>query len=158
MVIKTIAKVKNFRCFNTVYAGFDSICPINIITGVSTWLNRQECNMMKNKQLPLKNRIGAFLLQVLCKQRVSLVEVESSGYPGIIIGKNNTGKSCLLDFVKYLTTGNKADISLCAAFEFSKILNEAELKSFFLETTNGGILCGNHWNSHGRFFVGKTVK
>lgn len=73
----------------------------------------------------------------------------------VLIGKNNTGKSHLIDFVEALcaeTPYRKEWECLCEG-----VLEEAELKRVFLETTSGGDLPGNHWREHGQCFIGKRV-
>lgn len=74
----------------------------------------------------------------------------------LIIGRNNTGKSHLLDLVPVLcggVTGAKGWTYQC-----SGKLTEDELRRIFREDTSGGELGGNHWNQHGRLFVDQNVE
>ncbi len=76
------------------------------------------------------------------------------GYEGIrpvnlIIGRNNTGKSTLLDLVDYATAprdlsnlghrGQQPEVIVTSA------LSEEELRRVFREDTSGGGIPGNHW-------------
>ena len=73
----------------------------------------------------------------------------------VIIGRNNSGKSHLLDFVE----------SLCSDKPFrrewqyrcSGKLDEKSLKEVFSEHTNGNDLNGNHWYDHGLHLVNAIV-
>lgn len=73
----------------------------------------------------------------------------------VIIGRNNSGKSQLIDLVG----------SLCKASPYQKgtkyrcsgVLDEASLRSRFPENTNAGELQGNHWHHHGAVLRGKTI-
>jgi putative ATP-dependent endonuclease of the OLD family len=69
----------------------------------------------------------------------------------IIIGRNNTGKSQLLDFVQLLCTGVRGSIP-CELTCVGK-LSESELRSVFLQNNSGRELSGNHWFDHGINFV-----
>ena len=87
------------------------------------------------------------------------------GYTGIrpinlIIGRNNTGKSTLLDLVDYATEpkdlsglghrGQHPEVILVSE------LAEPELRRVFQETTSGGNIGGNHW-IFGRRWIGKPL-
>jgi len=96
------AKFKGHRCFKNEWAGFEKICPVNVI-----------------------------------------------------IGRNNTGKSALLDLVEALAKGDlqKSALQFC----FTGTLDEDTLRGAFPEGRSGGALgYGDHWN-HGRRFVGAPV-
>lgn len=78
----------------------------------------------------------------------------------IIIGRNNSGKSSLLDLLEYVT--NPHDIA-----EFShkgrqpevhirSPLSEAEIKKVFSPGTSGGKIGGNYWE-FGESWVGKDI-
>jgi len=66
----------------------------------------------------------------------------------VIIGRNNTGKSQLLDLLKILTEP-KLDFSV-GKIQCSGVLDEPFLKSVFREGTTGGELGGRHWEDHGK--------
>jgi hypothetical protein len=73
----------------------------------------------------------------------------------VIIGKNNTGKSQLLDLVAVLCKGKLEEKGwryLCRG-----VLDERSLRPFFPENTTQGELGGNHWQDHGWQFVGVKV-
>lgn len=74
----------------------------------------------------------------------------------VVIGRNNTGKSRLLDLIEASTKSDYKKIGwdfLCVGK-----LTEADLKRQFPESTTGGQLGGNHWRNHGRLFVGADVE
>lgn len=73
----------------------------------------------------------------------------------VIIGRNNTGKSHLLELVQAMcksTLKNNDWKYLC-----SGILSEKELKKVFREDTSDGDLQGKHWRDHGTAFVNKQI-
>lgn len=69
----------------------------------------------------------------------------------VIIGRNNSGKSHLLDLVEALCDGKLFDHEW--DYRCRGVLDENSLQRVFLENTTGGALGGNHWNDHGRYFV-----
>lgn len=74
----------------------------------------------------------------------------------VIIGRNNSGKSHLLDMVELLTrpTGEKQPYSvLCKG-----VLDESFLMSVFRPNTSDGGLPGDHWKQNGRDLVGTPIK
>lgn len=74
----------------------------------------------------------------------------------VIIGRNNTGKSHLLDLVENIC---RAEYRVNGMhFRFSGVLDETALRKVFREGTGGNRLNGDHWLQHGRHFVGQTVK
>ena len=93
---------KDHLCFQTEWAGFDTIKPINVI-----------------------------------------------------IGRNNSGKSHLLDLVEALSEGQES--SRGWQCRYRGVLDEASLKNVFQDNTEGGSLAGNHWNDHGRHFVNTEI-
>jgi putative ATP-dependent endonuclease of OLD family len=73
----------------------------------------------------------------------------------VIIGRNNTGKSHLLDLASVLCKGNLNGHGwrfLCRG-----ILDEATLKRVFNENRFQGHLPGNHWSDHGNHFLGAPI-
>ena len=74
----------------------------------------------------------------------------------VIIGRNNSGKSHLLDLVEALCSKDNID-SQNWQYRYSSVLDEESLRSVFLENYSGGELggntWGNHWSDHGRHFV-----
>jgi len=73
----------------------------------------------------------------------------------VIIGRNNTGKSHLLDLVSTLCKGDLKK----SGWEFlcSGKLDEESLKTQFRLGTSGGMLGGDFWGSHGQFFKEKNI-
>jgi len=84
----------------------------------------------------------------------------------IIIGKNNSGKSKLLEFLQEFIKKNKDNPNLKLGGDFDilveKTLEEAELKSVFREGHSGGELsllgnAGDHWSAIGYKLVNKKM-
>ena len=73
----------------------------------------------------------------------------------VIIGRNNSGKSHLLDLVEALSQGELGNRDW--QYRCRGVLDEKSLKSRFRENRRGGELGGNHWNEHGRYFVDTEV-
>ena len=73
----------------------------------------------------------------------------------VIIGRNNSGKSHLLDLVKVLCDSKLFDREW--QYRCRGVLEEELLRQAFPENTSGGHLGGNHWYDHGQYFVGKEV-
>ena len=69
----------------------------------------------------------------------------------VIIGRNNSGKSHLLDLVEALCDGTLNDRGW--QYRLSSVLDEESLRSEFLENHIDGALGGNHWQAHGQHFV-----
>jgi len=65
----------------------------------------------------------------------------------VIIGRNNTGKSQLLDLVGALCEGNLGGRGW--RYRCSGILDAASLQTVFAPNTSEGELRGNHWRDHG---------
>ncbi len=78
----------------------------------------------------------------------------------LIIGRNNSGKSTLLDLIEYLTQpkdltplshkGRPPKVILSSA------LSESDLRRVFPETTSGGNIPGNHWQ-FAKQWIGKPI-
>ena len=73
----------------------------------------------------------------------------------LIIGKNNTGKSHLLHFVRDLCRKTMGEIEW--DLNIVSPLDGATLKQIFRPGTSGGRLGGYHWDQHGVLFVNKTA-
>ena len=69
----------------------------------------------------------------------------------VIIGRNNSGKSHLLDLVEALCDGTFK--SRGWQYRCSSVLDEVSLRGVFPENRRDGELRGNHWSDHGRYFV-----
>ena len=81
----------------------------------------------------------------------------------VIVGRNNSGKSALLDILQVATSPN----SISAAHWHKKTqselvvtsgLTEACLKRAFPQGTSGGQITGDHWQSVGCYLVGTPIK
>lgn len=72
----------------------------------------------------------------------------------VIIGRNNSGKSHLLDLVEALCDGKLFDRGW--EYRFSGVLDEESL-GVFSKNASDGSLPGNHWSAHGQYFVNKEV-
>ena len=73
----------------------------------------------------------------------------------VIIGRNNSGKSHLLDLVEALCDGKQFDHAW--DYRGHGVLDEVSLKRVFKEGTRGGLLGGYHWDDHGRYFANTAV-
>ena len=73
----------------------------------------------------------------------------------VVIGRNNTGKSHLLDLVEALCTGKLKNRGW--KYRFKGSISEKSLRPNFREDTSGGDLSGNHWADHGRWLIGKRL-
>ena len=73
----------------------------------------------------------------------------------VIIGRNNSGKSHLLDLVEALSRGEIGGRGW--QVRCRGVLDEVSLRGQFPENTRGGALVGNHWRDHGRYFVNVEI-
>jgi putative ATP-dependent endonuclease of the OLD family len=73
----------------------------------------------------------------------------------VIIGRNNTGKSHLLDLAEALCGNNLINVGW--PLHCRGVFDEASLRTCFRENTSDGPLQGNHWRDHGRHFVGVEI-
>lgn len=73
----------------------------------------------------------------------------------VIIGRNNTGKSHLLDLAAALCQKNLYRKGW--QYRCRGTLDETSLKSAFPENVREGDLPGNHWNGHGQGFMGVEI-
>lgn len=73
----------------------------------------------------------------------------------LIIGRNNSGKSRLIDFVEILC-GEKLSPEHGLLGDFSSVFTAEALKRQF-HVVEGGGLPGNNWEDHGELLVGKNV-
>jgi len=74
----------------------------------------------------------------------------------VIIGKNNTGKSRLLDIVELLCANSPFHEGI--EYECTGTLKEVDLRRVFPENTRSGGLGGNHWHDHGAKLIGKQIR
>ena len=73
----------------------------------------------------------------------------------VIIGRNNSGKSHLLDLVEALCYG--IHNSQGWQYRCISILDEESLRSVFIEGAREDPLGGDHWRDHGRHFIDKPI-
>lgn len=79
----------------------------------------------------------------------------------VLIGRNNSGKSSLLDLIEYAISPKKGYLELSGykgkqpEVILSKPLTESEIKKVFREDTSNGVI-GNFWN-YGERFVGRNI-
>jgi hypothetical protein len=74
----------------------------------------------------------------------------------VIIGRNNSGKSRLLDLVQALCENKLKGRGW--RYRFSGVLDEESLKSVFKPDFIRGDLGGQHWSDHGVHFLGRRVE
>ena len=73
----------------------------------------------------------------------------------VIIGRNNSGKSHLLDLVEALSQGKLGGRGwqyLCRG-----VLDEESLRNAFPQNLSGGDLVNNHWLQHGKNFIDTEI-
>ena len=73
----------------------------------------------------------------------------------VIIGRNNSGKSHLVDLIEALCSEKLAERGW--QYHCKGILDEKSLQRYFEKNRNQGDLRGNHWNDHGRCFINKSI-
>ena len=74
----------------------------------------------------------------------------------VIIGRNNSGKSHLLDLVEALCDGKLFDHEW--EYRCHGVLDEESLREAFPKNRTGGQLGGrDHWSAHGQYFVNAVV-
>ena len=92
-------------------------------------------------------------------------EDELAGYDrvlpvNVIIGRNNSGKSSLIDVIEYLCTTTALGAALAdtsnLTFIFSDVLRPEELRSVFRDNFFGGEIGGNHWE-FGQRLIGSRL-
>lgn len=79
----------------------------------------------------------------------------------IIIGKNNSGKSSLLELVKTMANSTNFDIIKKnfpkLAIIYTSKLTESTIKDFYPENLSGGNISGPNYYHYGKDFVGETI-
>lgn len=75
----------------------------------------------------------------------------------LLVGRNNSGKSRLLDLVATAISPPDKRLFRDLQCRFVCELTEDELRRAFPEGTTGGALDGNHWYNHGRELVGRRL-
>ena len=81
----------------------------------------------------------------------------SWGDVNLIIGRNNSGKSRLLDLVRYLCDPASMAFATPTYIEIVGELEEQDLRPHFPANYSGGDIQGNHWD-FGSSFIGKTLR
>lgn len=72
----------------------------------------------------------------------------------VLIGRNNSGKSTLLDLLDAMCSDKLKMPN--AEIKCTGVLDESDLKSHFSQHMSGGDLSGHHWKNFGRCLVDKT--
>ena len=79
----------------------------------------------------------------------------------LVVGRNNTGKSALLDLVESAEAPNRLSAHAHGGEQptvvYRTALSEGVLRNFFPENTSGGIIPGNHWE-FGKKYVGSAIQ
>lgn len=71
----------------------------------------------------------------------------------VIIGRNNSGKSQLLELVQICCQGFTGELSRRWEFLCEGTADEAELRQVFPQAFSGGDMQGNHWSDNGAKYV-----
>lgn len=74
----------------------------------------------------------------------------------LVVGRNNTGKSRLIDLVEMLCS--ERPFYKSGKFLIKATLNEPNLRTVFSDNVSHGDLEGNHWIAHGRHLIGGTAE
>ena len=78
----------------------------------------------------------------------------------VLIGKNNSGKSSLLDLIDYVVKpidlDNLAHKEMKPEIYLTIPLKEDELNKVFKQDTSGGTIVGNHWE-YGKKLIGSNI-
>jgi len=78
----------------------------------------------------------------------------------ILVGRNNSGKSSLLDLVEWIVGDQKDSEGNpkpgIPEIHINRLLHEQELKQVFKQGTSGGSLPGDHWD-YGKQWVGGSI-
>jgi len=81
----------------------------------------------------------------------------SWGGVNLIIGRNNSGKSRLLDLIQYCCDKNSVNLTAPSFIHVVGELEEADLRGHFMQNMSGGDIPENHWD-FGRRFIGTKIK
>jgi putative ATP-dependent endonuclease of the OLD family len=79
------------------------------------------------------------------------------GDVNLVIGRNNSGKSRLLDLVRYLCDSSKIKIDAPSFISVVGELEEFDLARQFQNNYSGGEIAGNHWD-FGKRYIGRVIK
>lgn len=76
----------------------------------------------------------------------------------LIIGRNNVGKSALLDALDFLCdVGSGSNRPASSSTTITETLEEGELRKIFPSNLSSGNLTGNHWSDNGALLVGSII-
>lgn len=81
----------------------------------------------------------------------------SWGGVNLIIGRNNSGKSRLLDLITYGCDKNSVQLTAPSFIRVAGVLEEADLSGYFQPNSSGGDIPENHWNFAKRH-IGAQIK
>lgn len=79
---------------------------------------------------------------------------DSIGVMNLIIGKNNSGKSRLIDLID-ITCKNEWDSSY--EYRIKQIIDTSKLRSIFREGNGGGSMYGDHWRDNGIYLDDQEI-
>ena len=74
----------------------------------------------------------------------------------LIVGRNNTGKSQLLELVKIMCDGVRKNVP-CDLFCTGTLIQSELLYAFPDGASGGADLQGNHWHEHGSYFINAPI-
>ena len=74
----------------------------------------------------------------------------------VVVGRNNSGKSHLLDLIEATCTNTLYNRGWC--YRLRCALSEKSLQRYFRADISGGNLQNNHWTAHGKHFVDVEVE
>lgn len=75
----------------------------------------------------------------------------------VIVGRNNIGKSSLLQALDFLCSESKTDSIIHSSIEITDTLEASDLMPIFPSSISGGDLGGNYWHDHGINFIGARI-
>ena len=85
------------------------------------------------------------------------VEIRNIKPINIIIGKNNIGKSSVLDIIEMMYDADLKSRNYNTKIYAEKVLSEEEIRKVFSDTVIGGNIGGNHYD-FGKKYIGKTFR
>ena len=88
----------------------------------------------------------------------TLHEIDFTSYVTTFIGKNNCGKSSVIDTIEYILDTKKyiENKSSIRQIDLSFVLNEKHIKSGFHEGTRGGEIYGDHF-AYAKKYLGHQI-
>src|SRR5665811_2021014 len=88
---------------------------------------------------------------------------DAVGQVNVLVGRNNAGKSSLLDAIAFLIDPRSTDLAALGHGQahppeivITTLLTEESLRRRFAESTSGGPIRGNHW-AYGKHWINGTI-